>query len=66
MWHAIKVVLIGMAVFAIIANHITKAYSLENHKVCIGLIILGGLLYFLNIFLVRFFIKKTSARICSK
>ncbi len=58
MWRAIKIVIVGMVVFAIIANRIIKVYSLEKYKACIGLIILGGLLYALNILLIIFFIRK--------
>ncbi len=36
---------------------ITRIFAFEKWHVSIGLLILGGILYFINISLIRFFIK---------
>ena len=51
------IILAGIFVFAVLAMRVTRAFSLEKWQVSMALVILAAVLYFLNILLIRFFIK---------
>ncbi len=51
------IIFIGIFFFAVLSTRIMRTFAFEKWHVSIGLLILGGILYFLNINLIRFFIK---------
>lgn len=53
-----KVILIGIFIFGVIAMRVMRAFTLEKWIVSLGLIVLASILYVLNILLIRYFIKK--------
>lgn len=53
-----KVIFIGIFVFAVAAMRITKYFGLEKWQVSLGVIGLAIFLYLLNIVLIQYFIKK--------
>ena len=53
-----KAIIIGIFVFAVAAMRITRYFELEKWQVSLGLIGLAMLLYFLNVMLTQYFIKK--------
>ena len=53
-----KTIIIGIFVFAVAAMRITRYFELEKWQVSLVLIGLAILLYFLNIVLIKYFIKK--------
>jgi len=55
-----KTIIIGIFVFAVVAMRITRYFELEKWQVSLGLIGLAMLLYFLNVVLIQYFIKKRS------
>lgn len=53
-----KTIIIGIFVFAVAAMRITRYFELKKWQVSLGLIGLAMLLYFLNVMLIQYFIKK--------
>ena len=53
-----KVIIIGIFIFAVSAMRITKNFGLEKWQVSLGLIGFAILLYLLNIILIQYFIKR--------
>lgn len=53
-----KTIIIGIFVFAVTAMRIMRYFELEKWQVSLSLIGLGILLYFLNLVLIQYFIKK--------
>lgn len=51
------IIVIGTFFFAVLAMRITRTFAFEKWHVSIGLLLLGGILYILNIILIRLFIK---------
>lgn len=60
-----KVVIIGIFVFAVVAMRITKYFGLEKWHVSIGLIGLAILLYSLNTVLIQYFIRRRTSDFAS-
>lgn len=58
MLKGIKVICIGVFVLAILANRVTRILELGKWQTSVGLILLAGLFYVSNIFLIRYFINK--------
>ena len=56
-----KIILIGIFIFAIAAMRITRYFKFEKWQVSLGLIGLAILLYFLNVMLIQYFIKKRTS-----
>lgn len=53
-----KVILIGIFVFAVGATRITRYFGLEKWQVSLGLVGTAIFFYLLNIMLIQYFIKK--------
>jgi predicted transporter len=62
---AAKTIFIGVFVLAVVANQVTKVFSMRKWQTAIGLILLAGLFYISSIFLTRFFIKKKTPELAS-
>lgn len=58
MWKGIEIIFAGIFAFAVIAMRITRVLNLEKWQVSIGLFVLAIILYILNVFFIRFFIRK--------
>ena len=58
MYKVIRIIFIGIFIFAVVAMRITRHYELEKWQVSLGLIGFAVLLYLLNIGLLQYFIKK--------
>jgi hypothetical protein len=53
-----KVIVIGIFIFAVLAMRITRYFGLEKWQVSLGLIGIAIFFYLLNIILIQYFIKK--------
>jgi len=51
-------IFLSVFVLAVVAMRITRFYDLEKWQVSVGLLVLAGILYIVNITLIQFFIKK--------
>ena len=58
MYKALSTIAIGIFIFAVEAMRITRYYRLAKWQVSLGLIVFALLLYFLNIGLIQYFIKR--------
>ena len=56
--HTMKIIIPGILIFAVLAMRITRYFDLAKWQTSIGLIAFAGLLYFINIFLIRYYIRK--------
>lgn len=53
-----KIIIIGIFVFAVAAMRIARYFEFEKWQVSFGLIGMAILLYLVNVILIRYFIKK--------
>ena len=53
-----KIIIIGIFIFAVAAMRITRYFELEKWQVTLGFIGFAVFLYFLNILLIRYFTTK--------
>jgi hypothetical protein len=62
----LKVIIIGIFLFAVSAMRITRYFGLEKWQVSLNLIGLAVFLYFLNTLLIRYFITKRTPDFASQ
>ena len=60
-----KIIIIGIFVFAVAAMRITRYFEFEKWQVAVGLVGVAILLYLVNVILIRYFIKKKTPEFAS-
>ena len=65
MYRVIRTIAIGIFIFAVVAMRITRYFELEKWVVSLGLTGFAVFLYFLNIWLIKYFIKRRTPDLAS-